>query len=92
MFVPRRGGSRFRQRLLLLESYITRIVACFEELGGLVDAEQCIDVEDERDNNLIGGERPAPEGCVPCVGEGITVRGTPDVVTVVPGLDCGFVG
>ena len=61
-----------------------------EELGNLVNAEKCVSIENERDNNLARSERAPLEGCVPSVGEGIAAGATPDAGTVVPGLDGGL--
>jgi hypothetical protein len=70
--VPRRGRSRLSNRGM------DGIVDSIEELRHLVDAEPCISVENERNNDLTGRESPAFEGSVARVGEDITAVGTPD--------------
>ena len=55
-----------------------------------MNAEKCIGVEDERDNEFARSECAAVKGRVPRVGEGVAAVGTPNSGTVVPGLDGGF--
>ena len=52
--------------------------------------QQCISVENERDNGLTGGESLAFEGSVAHVDEDIAAVGTLDSRIAVPGLDGGF--
>jgi hypothetical protein len=66
------------------------IIDCLEELRYLVDAKQCVSIENERDNDLTGRESPTFEGSVARVGEDIAAVRTPDPGTAVPGLDGGF--
>jgi len=58
-------------------------IDCVEELGDLIDAEQCIGVEDERDIDLARTGRPASKERVPCVAEGTAARRTPDAKKIV---------
>ena len=67
------------------------IIDSLEELPDLVDAKQCISVENECNNDLTGGESPAFEGSIARIGEDIPAVGTPDPGTAVPGLDGGFI-
>jgi len=69
---------------------MNRVVDGVEQLGNLVDAEERIGVEDERDNDFAGGKSAAFEGSVAGVSEDVSRVGTPDSGTVVPGPDGGF--
>jgi len=74
----------------LSDSRVDGIVDGFEQLGELVDAKECVGVEDEGEDDLTRGESAAFEGSVAGVGEDIPAVGTPDPGTAVPGLDGGF--
>ena len=68
---------------------VNGIIDGVEQLSDLVDAEERVGVEDERDNDLARSERASFEGSVARVGEHVPAVGTPDAGTGVPGLDRG---
>lgn len=53
--------AAFGRSFYLSNRGMNRVVDGIEELGDLVDAEQCISVEDKRDNDLARSERTALE-------------------------------
>ena len=69
---------------------VSGIVDGVEQLSDLVDAEERVGVEDERDTDLAGSERTSFEGSVTRVPEDIVAVGTPKAGTAVPGLDSSF--
>ena len=69
---------------------VSGIVDGVEQLSDLVDAEERVGVEDERDTDLAGSERTSFEGSVTRVREDIAAVGTPNAGTAVPGLDSSF--
>jgi hypothetical protein len=70
---------------------VNGVVDGVKELGNLVDAEERVGLEDERNNELAGSERAAFEGSVARVREYVPAVSSPDGGTGVPGLDSSFV-
>lgn len=79
-----KGGFYLSNRVL------NRVVDRFGQLGDLVDAEKCVGVEDERNDDLAGSKHVAFEGCIAGVGGDVAAVDTPDPRTIIPGLDGGF--
>jgi hypothetical protein len=62
---PDEGEAAFERgfSLLLSNRGMNGIVDCVKKLRNLVDAKQCISVENEPENDLTRGESPTFEGC-----------------------------
>lgn len=82
--------ATFERGFYISNRGVDGIVDGFEQLCDLVDAEERVGVEDERNDDFAGRERAALEGGVAHVREHVPEVGTPDAGTTVPGLDGGF--
>lgn len=88
---PDEGEAALESDFFLSNRGMDGIINDIEEPYDLVDAKQCISVENERDNGLTEGESLAFKGSVARVDEDIAAVRTPDSRIAVPGLDGGFV-
>ena len=88
--LPDEGEAALEGGFSLPNRRVDGVVDGVEELSDLMNAEKCIGVEDERNNEFARSECAAVKGRVPRVGEGVAAVGTSNSGTVVPGLDGGF--
>ena len=80
-------GAALKRGFHPTNAVVDSIVGVIEQRRDLVDAQESISVEDERNEELTGSEFRIVEGCSERVSFGMTAVSTPDTWRVLGGLD-----